>query len=234
MPYEKTSDLKILEKGDHTVLFTNGMMRFNGRLSYCHAVNGQVEKDDDGKDKKRVWPCGLLIPKAWDDAKVLAVRRMKDQMTDAKLDALSPELKWFRDGDKKTIKETGKKDPITAGHWIVSARAYNPVVLYGPRTDPKTGKVEVLEASPDALKLFYSGANGALMLNPWYKPPSDPKRLKRLSAELLSVQFLKHGDPISGNRLSADKMGAGFDTTDTGGFDDDDDDDLDLEDDDGL
>lgn len=238
MAYEKTSDLKVLDRGEGVVLFTNGIMRFNGRLSYCYVVKGQEQTDDKGAKKEGlVWPCGLLVPKAGnDEIKNFAVRRMKDQMTEAKLEALAPERKWFRDGDKKKITETGRPDPITKGHWIISARSYTPVALYGPRTDPKTGKAEQIEATPTAMKLFYSGAFGAIMINPWYQNGlKNPTNGKRLNAELISVQFQKHGDPIGGGRISAEKMGAGFDTSDTGGFDEDEDDGLGGDaDDDGL
>lgn len=235
MAYEKTNDLKVLERFPNCVLFTNGFARFNGRLSYCYAVDGQEQKNDAGV-VKRTWSSQLLIPKAWDDCKVLAVRRMKEQIKEAKIEGLAPERKWFRDGDKKKIGDTGMPDLQAKDHWIISARAYNPVTLFGPRTDPKTGKAEQLEASPQARALFYGGAQGALIVSPWYQDgKKNPANGKRLNAELVAVQFRKHDDPLGAGRISADKMGAGFDTSDTGGWDDDEDDGLGGDaDDDGL
>lgn len=219
MAYDKTNDLIPREKGEGVTQFTNGILRFDGRFSFCYVVDGQEGTNDDGK-KTMAWPTQLYIPKdKGADALKFAVRRVNELLVDNKVAKLAPERKFFRDGNKAKNQNTGEPIPEAQGNWIVSARSSAPVLLYGPRTDPATGKPEVIAPSPAAKALFYSGAWGSILVRPWFQDgKKNPKNGLRANAELVAIQFKRHGDPFGMGRIGADKAAGGFDSDDTGGW----------------
>lgn len=219
MAYEKTNELIVKERGKNVVLFTNGMLRFYGRFSHCYVVDGQDGVNDEG-EKTHGFSSQMYCPKEdGEDVVKFAVRRMKEILVEAKVDVLSPRLKFFRDGNKCLAAKTDLPIPEAQGQWRISARSPNPVLLYGPRTDPDTGKPEIIPANARAKSMFYSGAWGSIIVRPWfYDGKKKASHSARLTCELVAIQFHKKGDPFGAGRIGADKAAGGFDSDDTGGW----------------
>lgn len=224
MVYEKTSDLIVKERGNGVVLFTNGAMRIDGRFSHCYVVDGQDGVNDEG-EKTHGFSTQMYCPKeGGEDIMRFNVRRMKEILADAKVDQLSPRLKYFRDGDKCLAAKTDLPIPEAKGQWRISARSSTPVLLYGPRTDPATGKPEIIKPDARAKGMFYSGAWGSIIIRPWfYDGKKKVTHSARVTCELVAIQFRKNGDPFGPGRIGADKAAAGFDSDDTGGWEEGDD-----------
>lgn len=93
---------------------------------------------------------------------------------------MKPADLFFRDGDQE-----GKEE--MEGHWIISASekaTHKPAVL-------DRDKTPVTEADDK----IYSGAVVNVMIKPWKQ---DNKWGKKINANLLAVQFVKHGKKFGG------------------------------------
>lgn len=213
MDYEKTRELIPFERTAHTVLFTNGCIRLMGRFTYAYVAESQKNENDEGKTVE-TWSSGILMPKnTHKDGLVLCIRRIREICADNKMKDIPSDKKFCKDGDKTDKEEYQNM-------WVATGRSYEPVKLYGPARDPATGKTQVIAPGRAARDLFYGGAEGALILRPYWNV--HPKGGKRVTAALIGIQFLKHNDPFGEGRLSEEAIADGFDSSDDdGGFGDD-------------
>lgn len=214
---EDMNKLVVAQKGEHGILYTNGLILISGgRLTYPF-VQGQTNTNDDGKDVES-WSSGMLVPKSthrW--IKDICVSEINRLLKENKLTKLAAERKFIKDGNNSD--KDGYEDM-----WVISARSYEPIILYGNKKG-RDGKIEKITGSGNIKRLFYGGANGALMIRPWFQ---DHKKYgKRVNAALVAAQFQGHNDAFGEGRINEDAIDdGGWDVTeadDLGGNDDQDD-----------
>lgn len=173
----------------------------NVRLSYPHVDKPKPPQDGKGEP---TFSCVGLIDKVKQKATFLQLRDMvRAMIAEHKLKDLPDERKCLRDGDK-----SGKESH--EGSWTINTRekAEKPPIL----RDEKNMTVE----RADAAGKFYGGCYGDILLRLWWQ---DNKHGKRVNANLLAVQFKRHGEAFGEGRISdddADEIFEGVDDDDSG------------------
>lgn len=200
----------------NAVLFSDGTIRVdNLRFSYPYVGKPRKNVDDNGVESEAYQNTGLANKKTHREAKDLIVSEMNRLLKEHKIEKLAANKKFIKDGDQMDR-------PENEGMWVISAREQNPPGLRGNKKDPETGKPVRLTPA-QAMKMFYGGCWGSMVIRPWFQ---SNKYGKRLNAGLVAVQFLKDDEPFGEGRISDDDVDDSFEATETddaGGREDDDD-----------
>jgi hypothetical protein len=207
----------IIKQVPNAVLYSDSTIRLdNVRLSYPHLFDPWT--NDETKPKK--FGCTCIVSKATHrEAQKLFVEVMNNILKEKnKGEKLKGELKFFRDGEPKDEDGTPvPAKPEYAGAWICVA-SERPE--YPPSIRGRTGKL----IKPEEKSLFYAGAVVNMLVRPWWQP--DKGNGKRINANLVAVQWVRHGERIGEAGISEDEIDESFEDLGddmNGGFEDDDD-----------
>lgn len=209
---------EIVSQGKNFVRYADGtILAKNVRFSYPHVFEPTTVIDKKtGKESKPSYSLTGMAPKATHgDLKAEIVKMMDELIQENKGKfkkgekiALTPDKKFFRDGDKST-KEAD------AGHWVFSTRetAKHRPSVRGPDTKPLT-------IDDDAQ--VYGGCWGNILLRPWFQ--SDDDYGKRINANLVACQVTKGlnaagvprpgAEPFGSGRISEDEIDDTFEAVD--------------------
>lgn len=203
---------EIRTKVSNAVLYADGLIRIdNVRLSYPHLDAPWATEKDIKDGKKPAYGATGLMPKdTHKAAQELISKRIKEIMSDNKLEKLAADRKFIKDGDLAEKEET-------EGMFTVSARETNP-----PKLRDRKGNVVTPEK---AREMFYGGCYVNMLIRPWFQNHKDHG--KRVNAGLVAVQFFKDGEPFGEGRISDDDVDESFESfDDDSSFNDDGADDL--------
>lgn len=153
----------------------------NVRTSYLYCHEPQTNTDDKGNTTKKYKCTAILEPEGEHKDALAELKRILDQRQKDKWKARIPRGQLcLRDGDPT------EKDEY-AGKWILvmSEKEENP-----PACLDRDGKTKV-KKSDDKL---YSGCYANVMFRFW---DQDNSYGKRINANFLGIQFLRHGDKFS-------------------------------------
>ena len=179
----------------------------NVALSYPHLLEPYAGKND--KPGQGKYGAKFLIPKATGKADALTLLNRADKLSvDALKAKCGADNKFIRDGAN-----SGKVDE--EAFYTVSASEKTRPALIGPNGRPVEDE--------DVEDLFYPGAIVNALIKPWIQ---DNSWGKKCNANLLGVQFVKHGERLGGTRTKVEdddfEAVADFDgASGSEGFDDD-------------
>lgn len=201
----------VIKKVKHAVRYSDGTIR----LDYVRASHPHVGKKwSKDEDEKKVFSCGVYIPKAThEEAKKLVVELMNELIEANQAGKISAAAKFIKDGDGELVTDT-----YAEGHWTVSCREDRRPGVRGISN-------QILDAD-EADEIFFGGALISIIIRPWYQ--DHPKHGKRVNCGFSAVRFLQDDGVSFGNRgMSDDEVDDRF--GDVGGAeapDNDDDEDL--------
>lgn len=210
--------LVIRKKVKNAVLYDNGLVRIdNVRLSYPHLGKKHAQK---AGDTPAYSVTGLASKKTHREA-IDLLKEVRDEILVAnKLKKIASDKFFVRDGDDKSDKEGYE------GHWTIASREPS------KRPALRDGEGNRIEDPEDAEEIFYAGCYGSILVRPWFQ---DNEHGKRVNAGLVSVRFMKDGEPLGNSRISDDEIDEVWSDDEGGGEEDrgssrrsrvDDDDDL--------
>ncbi|HEY1403526.1 MAG TPA: ssDNA-binding protein [Pyrinomonadaceae bacterium] len=180
-----TPNLRIKDNGD--------LVLKDVRLSYLFCFEPQENRNDNGSVTRR-YKCTAILPK---DTHAAEIEKLREILTERQKEKFKKRLPadrlCLRDGDT-----TEKEEYAGAYILVMSEREDNP-----PACLDRDGKTR-LRKQDDKL---YSGAFGNVMFRFWDQDNSTEKGGKRVNANFLGVQWLRHGDKFSSvNRPKEDEM----------------------------
>lgn len=197
--------LEVRKRVKNAVLYTNGLIRIdNVRLSYPHVDKKHAQNEGDTPAFSAT---GLANKKTHKEAKDLLVMVRDEILKENKLQKIASDKFFVRDGDDKSDKEGYE------GHWTISAREAKRPAL-------RDGEGNRVEDPDDAAEIFYAGCVVSMVVRPWFQ---KNKHGTRVNAGLVSLRFMKDGDPLGNSRISDDEIDDiyGDDSGDDSGDDDD-------------
>lgn len=164
-------------------------------LSYCYVAQPYAGKSDDGSVKLTYTTHGIYAPES------AAHKAVREGMRKAAA------LGWGAQAEE-VLQLLAQKDKLCQHQGNVSKEGQGPYkdMLFisasnarKPRCLVTRGGVNV-EIGPDDPMFPYSGCRANLMVDLWPQSP-DAKPVKwgkRINATLTGIQFLQHGEPLSG------------------------------------
>lgn len=180
--------LVVKKRVKNGVLYTNGMIRVdNVILSYPHVLEPQ--EDDKGQ---KSYSCQGIANKVTHKEIIDLVREQMKEIVAASKKNIAANKMFMKDGDKHF-----EDKPECANSYVFTAREKKRPVLRGAdnaKLDPKDDESLIQE-------LFYGGAVGCMLINPWVQ---DNSYGKRLNANLRTVKFVKDGTPFGEGRIDDD------------------------------
>lgn len=202
----------LVKKVKNGALYSDGTVRIdNVRFSHPHIDKAWGGKDDDGKEQAKKFSVVGLAPKTTHgEVQKLLVQVINDILKENKLERLSSDKKFVRDGD-----QAGK--PECDGMWTISAREDRRPAVRDADGAKMRDETEIREK-------FYGGAYGNILIRPWFQ---KNKFGTRVNAGLSAIQFLRDGEPFGEGGISDDEVDETFGISsdgddDNGGFDEDD------------
>lgn len=182
--------LEVRKRVKNAVLYTNGLVRIdNVRLSYPHLGKKHAQK---AGDTPAYSVTGLASKKTHREA-IDLLKEVRDEILVAnKLKKIASDKFFVRDGDDKSDKEGYE------GSWTIAARepSKRPALR-----DGEGNRIDNPEV--DADEIFYPGCYGSILVRPWFQ---DNEHGKRVNAGLVSVRFMKDGEPLGNTRISEDEI----------------------------
>lgn len=211
------SKLEKVKDGKNYTLFVDGKgekyIAIRGvRASYPFIGSPSEGEDDDGNSRKNFRVVGMLPKNTHREAKD-AVKALIQELIE-KNKSKVPADKWFlADGNEK-------EDEVMHEHFLVTAaNTKRPVA--------RDNRAEVMDDIAKIDDMFYGGCWINMLIRPWFfngKAKGSSKTFpKRISANLVSVQFVKNDDPFGNGRVDESDV---WDTEVDGVGDDGDDDGL--------
>lgn len=184
----------------------------NVRLSFAALFEPNVQKNDDGTERK-TWKSNFLISKDGDDddAKdnLRKIKRASMAVKEKKYG--SDEKKWPKfKADRICLRDGDEEDwDGYEGNWYLSA---NSPIDRPPRviTNRKGSDNRWIKAEPGERNCPYSGCYVNAIVRIWVQ---DNEHGKRINASLEAVQFLRDGDPFGAAPIDVDDA---FDEDDVG------------------
>lgn len=156
----------------------------NARLSFPSLFKKAVFEDGQGEGK---FEATFIIPKKGNEAWYKSVTQQIDAAKkEAKTEKIPSDKLFIKDGDDFDM----EKYPEYADSWIVkAANSKRPTTI-------DRDKTTVVEAD----ELFYAGCYVNGIIEPWVQ---NNKYGKRVNANLLGVQFVKHGEPFGDAKVAS-------------------------------
>ena len=200
----------------------------NVRLSFASLFEPNVQKNDDGSERK-TWKSNFLIPKKGDDSKRLLalLKKAKNEVMAKKYG--DDEKKWPKIKKERMFLRDGDEEDWDGyeGNWYVSA---NSPLERRPRviTNRKDKNGHWIDAEPGERGCPYSGCYVNAIIRVWVQ---DNEHGRRVNASLEAVQFRADGEPFGAAPVDVDDAFDDDDVGDEGEIDDIDEDDEDEDDD---
>lgn len=189
---KKSDDGNAVFYSDGTILVRNCRWSYPNILLPFDGVN------DDGKKVARYSVVGLMPKNTHKAAAAAIANEIKRLIAEAKIEGISADRKFLRDGD-----QSGKT--LYEGHYTISAGETRKPAVRSPRKDAWS--------ESDSSKI-YGGCWGHLLIRPWVQ---SNKYGKRVNAGLVAAQFIRDDEPFGeGTRLSDRAIDDTFDDESSG------------------
>jgi hypothetical protein len=201
---------KAVKTVKYATLYDDGTIKIeNVRASYPHLDKPYAGRQREGEKGNPAYSLtGLMDKKTHKEAKDLIRDEMNRLMQENKVNDISADRKFLRDGD-----QSGKAE--NANMWTVSVREQNPPIL----RDENNRNVD----RADAARKFYGGCYVDVLIRPWFQNNAYGKRV---NSNLLAVKFRADGEPFGEGRITEDDVDDVFGSAegdDASGYDNDED-----------